>query len=324
MKKDYIKIFKQFDAEINFSTSQAEDAHDTLAKCASQIHPSERDDEVVKKSKSKKLPVNNFDNMLEDNNYLQLNEPPSNRHRLIDITDLQYYREKFDYFMRKDIYSYSITISPKTSPLLKNKSLKQQSILLTNAIKSILGTYEINYCLTYEDYADRENLHLHGFITLPRLDDISKLKRELRTYFQMPPLKTRARDAFSKIDPCGYDMDSKNRWLGYCIKQMRYSIEQGWTPFFRIDDKFKISNTLRKPKLKKDKMITIEEVPQCFINIKDYEPQNELEEYNNSPHIEIESEADTTEDEMDEETKKEYAEYIRLSNKFNKYSKNMT
>lgn len=181
------------------------------------------------------------------------------------IDDLTFYRSKMDYFLRNDVYSYALTISPRSSPLINNKSLIIQSQILYITIKNVLSSYDCNYWLTFETYADYNDLHLHGFITFPSLQVLKEFRKGLREAFKMPKLKPKTKDSLTDVKPNGYDKESKERWSGYCVKEMRYSMENGFYPFYRINDAFKVSNRIAKPKAIREPII-IEDVPQFNLN----------------------------------------------------------
>lgn len=164
-----------------------------------------------------------------------------------------YYISKLKHWTNDPMpFSYSITISPKSSPILKNKPLTTQYMLLSNILKGILSEFKINYFLTFETYVDGTDLHCHGFFTISKLTDLPKIKKEIRSKLNIS-LKEKG---IKKKDVCNYfrlmgaDEDSIKRWTGYCYKEMNYMVNNNFSPIYRYDHTFNICSKVSIPKTK--------------------------------------------------------------------------
>lgn len=161
------------------------------------------------------------------------------------------YMSKLKYWTTEpNPFSYSITISPRSSPILKGKNLDTQYTLLSNILKGILSEFKINYFLTFETYSDGADMHAHGFFTISKLTDIPKIKRSIRNHLNIS-LKEKGikkKDVCNYFKLMGYDDDSHKRWTGYCYKEMNYMINNNYTPIYRYDSTFNICSTVSKPR----------------------------------------------------------------------------
>lgn len=162
-----------------------------------------------------------------------------------------HYIGKMLYFDDSSIYSYSFTVSPKSSPAIKDMTLKAQYNFMVNSLKDILSRYNINYYITFELYEDNFDMHCHGFLTFSRLVDIANIKRDIRAIYKMPKLKQGEKNILCHIKPIGYDEDQQKRWIGYCYKDLTFMCKNDFTPMYRILDGMKVSDTVSVKKTNK-------------------------------------------------------------------------
>lgn len=245
---------------------------------------------------------------------------------------------------------YAFTISPKSSPLLKNKSIKAQYVLLVNYLRNTLPLYGNKYISIFETYSDNINLHCHGMLCFRTLDDIVKFKRDARQHFNIK-LKERETDKLTHVKQLGYDLEARCRWIGYCYKELRWAIKNELMPIFRWDDEY--IKPLEHPKPKRGctqeyaEALSVEQQRQIFnedpssflrmqekmkeITLESYSDTRSIRkksmgarEYNNwasaldfiEPEEEIETEDSSEEPDKFEEL--EYLQYMRLKDKFEK------
>jgi len=57
------------------------------------------------------------------------------------------------------------------------------------------------------------------------------------------------------VKSIGYDEQAQRRWIGYISKEMKYMIEQGFTPIYRWDDEHVEPIKCTNNKLKKESII---------------------------------------------------------------------
>lgn len=160
-----------------------------------------------------------------------------------------HYISKKLYFDNSQIYSYSFTVSPRSSIAIKDLSLKQQYDFMLNSLKAILSKYIINYYITFELYEDNHDMHCHGILTFSKLTDIANIKRDIRTVYRMPKLKQGEKNALVHIKPLGYDEDQQKRWIGYLYKDLDFMCKNDFTPMYKIIEGYKVSDTIIKPKM---------------------------------------------------------------------------
>jgi len=214
------------------------------------------------------------------------------------------------------VFPYAVTISPKSSPLLKKQPLLTQYSILSNYIKQTLPLYSNKYFFTFETYSDNENIHCHGFVNFRILQDIKKFRQDCRQSFNII-LEPHSKDILTHVKLVGNDPTARHRWIGYLYKEMEWSIQNYIPPIYRWDDAF--VKPIEHPK--KTKKTIVEPVPIAqYIQINNTEPLREFHIgsiYNrepDEPYI-MESETDS---EPEVETTREYLEYLRLKSKFEK------
>lgn len=217
----------------------------------------------------------------------------------------------------KDINSnvYAFTLSPKSSPILKNKPLKTQYDYLCNYLKHTLSLYGNKYISIFETYADNENLHCHGMISFRTLEDIKKFRKDARTHFNIK-LKERESDKLTHVKQLGFDTEARCRWIGYCYKELKWAIENNLNPIFRWDDLYIAHVEHPKPKTKKH---TIDLFTPPIIQLTKSQERQEYIDWKNSMAQEI-YDIESEEEEQTEEPQdiQEYLLYLKLKSKFEK------
>jgi len=209
-------------------------------------------------------------------------------------------------FESKNVYPYAVTLSPKSSPLLKNKSLKAQYDILHNYLCQTLSLYCNKYFFTFEIYSDNINMHCHGLMEFRTAMDIKKFRKDAREFFNIK-LKEREQDRLTHVKLLGNDEEARQRWIGYCLKEMKWSLINGHNPIFRWDDAYIKTIEHPKPNRKQIQLTPREPIVRIMVP---------------STHkvyvetvMELESEE---EDEPEQQTTREYLEYLRLKSKFEK------
>lgn len=207
------------------------------------------------------------------------------------------------------VFPYAVTISPKSSPLLINKPLTTQYSILITYIKQTFPLYCNKYFFSFETYSDNVNIHCHGFVNFRTLQDIKKFRKDCRQSFNIQ-LKPHSKDNLTHVKLIGNDETARKRWIGYCYKEMEWSVINDIPPIYRWDDGY--VKPIEYPK--KNKIIT-SVADMSFININSRQQFDPSMYYTGCDHntSESESESDT-----EHETTKEYLEYLRLKSKFEK------
>lgn len=218
------------------------------------------------------------------------------------------YLERLLEWEKNSVFPYAVTISPKSSPHLQNKPLKTQYNLISTFIKQTMPLYSNKYYFTFETYADNINIHTHGFVNFRTLEDIRSFKKSNRQHFNIS-LKPRERDCLTDVKLLGNDEDARRRWIGYCYKEMYWSVKNDIPPIYRWDDLY-VSHITHPRKKKISKSIIYEPI------IIDSISRHSIRPPTRPPIIEdeLESEEETTK-EINESTK-EFLEYLRLKVKF--------
>lgn len=218
------------------------------------------------------------------------------------------------------VFSYSFTISPKSSHVLKNKSLRFQYELISNFIRMMLPKYSNKYFVVFELYADNENMHCHGFTQFRTLDNIKLFKREVRLYFNLQTDDSRKKAPLTHVKSIGYDPDAQKRWIGYLSKEMAYMTRERYTPIYRWDD------MTVPPILQKSKPVKIKR----FLPVQPAYPDPHwvllnLQHFhgftNALPlrfHHQNDDELESEEEEEEEEDFTDYTLYLNLKKKFEK------
>lgn len=153
------------------------------------------------------------------------------------------FMSKLAHWTNENKFCYSYTISPKSSPKLKNKTLQFQYDFLSNSVKDILSKYDCNYYFVFEIYSDNENMHMHGFITFPTASSITSIKKEMKMLFGIKSEKGK-KDRLNLIKSMGHDQDLHQRWTGYCYKELIYGIKNGYKPIYRYNELYRTTNTV--------------------------------------------------------------------------------
>lgn len=152
-----------------------------------------------------------------------------------DESSLSFYINQLRRWEASSVFPYSFTLSPKSSPLLKNKSSHQQYSLIQSWLRQVLPLYSNKYFMTFETYSDNVNLHVHGFMQFRILDNITKFKRDAKQHFNIK-LQKREKDPLTHIKLIGNDFDQRKRWIGYIYKEMQWALKNHLNPIFRWDD----------------------------------------------------------------------------------------
>lgn len=121
-----------------------------------------------------------------------LGETMPNKIHMFNDTDLFIY--KYNKYFNE--YSFELTISPKSSPLLteracahcvrtKIKSLSDQEELIIKLISEITNEFKINILGTIELYKDNIHLHTHSIINNMKKSKLNKLKKKIYQYYSL-------------------------------------------------------------------------------------------------------------------------------------------
>jgi len=209
-------------------------------------------------------------------------------------------------FESKNVFPYAVTLSPKSSPLLKNKSLKAQYDIIHNYLCQTLSLYCNKYYFTFEIYSDNVNMHCHGLMQFRTANDIKKFRKDARQFFNIK-LKEREQDRLTHVKLLGNDEDARKRWLGYCLKELKWSLTNGHNPIYRWDDEEVKPIEHPKPNRKHTKLIELER------------PVYIIAPSTHKRYVEAVMELESEEEEQSEEQDGyEYSEYLRLKSKFEK------
>jgi len=219
----------------------------------------------------------------------------------------RHFIERLLQFESKSVFPYACTISPKSSLILKNKSLKSQYEILVNYIRQTMPLYSNKYMFIFEIYDDNINMHTHGFVNFRTAMDIKKFRKDARQFFNIK-LKEREQDRLTHVKLLGNDEIARQRWIGYCYTEMEWALKNNFIPIYRWDDEYIKPIQHAKPQ-RAHSQAFIDLEPTCYIMTKSTHKQY-VETYR-----ELESESD---DESEQETSKEYLEYLRLKSKFDK------
>lgn len=129
--------------------------------------------------------------------------------------------QKFDNFIKCNNFLHAFTISPKSTPLMKNKNLKQQRDILITCIKVSICSLDIDYFVFFEIYSDNENIHCHGFLSSKYISHIETFKKNVRKHmWKGEKHDRRGKCPLIQTDQQGIDNESVKRWRNYCIKDI--------------------------------------------------------------------------------------------------------
>lgn len=244
------------------------------------------------------------------------------------MDSINYYISHLCRWHTPSVFPYSFTLSPKSSPLMKGKSISQQYSILVAYLKQTLPLYSNKYFMTFETYTDNINLHVHGYMQFRTIDNIKKFRKDAREHFNIK-LKQREKDPLTHIKLIGNDEEQRKRWTGYLYKEMVWAIKNNLNPICRWDDEFIEPITVFKQK-KPTKysmsdilpIITLErdeaaEARIALIHL--YAPNTNIHKTQEAP-IELESETD---DEPESDFYEDYNLFLRLKNKYEKNLKNI-
>jgi len=206
---------------------------------------------------------------------------------------------------KPSVFPYALTISPKSSPLLKNKSIKAQYDIMTAFMRQTFPKYCNKYFTTFELYHCGEYIHAHGLINFSTLESIKVFKKEVKQFFNIQTKKGET-DKLNHVKLLGNDDEARKRWMGYMLAEMSYSVKLEFPPIFRWDD------TYFKPLALPKKTKSIFYIPDMtFIKVIEQPPYKrpEVEEI----VMESESEEDAPYEDFNHT---EYLEYKRLKEKY--------
>lgn len=150
-----------------------------------------------------------------------------------DSPDYEFYKSKLMLFQESKKITYAFTVSPQSTPLMRNKKPLQQVDILKRIVNEVCDQYEASYICCYEFYSNMSDIHLHGFliVTVKHIDDI---KRDLRKilYRNKPPLNEKLAAIPVQIKRQGIDM--RAGWVDYCSKDLKFMIKNNMYPFYKI------------------------------------------------------------------------------------------
>jgi len=157
--------------------------------------------------------------------------------RTPDFTsNMIYYADHLLRWHTNKIFPYSFTISPKSSPLIRLKKPLEQYQFMVNFLRQTLSKYSNKYFVTFEMYADNENIHCHGFTQFRTIDNIRLFRKEVKQFYNLTTDKNKKVSPLTHVKSIGYDEDAQKRWIGYLSKEMEYMIKESFTPVYRWDD----------------------------------------------------------------------------------------
>lgn len=162
-----------------------------------------------------------------------------------------YYADHLLRWHTNKLFSYSFTISPKSSPLIRQRKSLEQYQFMVNFLRQCLPKFSNKYFVTFEMYADNENLHCHGFTQFRIIDNIRLFKKEVKMFYNLNQDRNK-KAPVAHVKSIGYDEDAQKRWIGYISKEMEYMIKESFTPIYRWDDDeiIKITTPGKSKKLK--------------------------------------------------------------------------
>lgn len=146
----------------------------------------------------------------------------------------EFYKEKCHNFINCNNQLYAFTLSPKSTPLMKHKSIVQQRAIVIKVLDEVFTEYEIDYFIVFELYKDLENIHCHGFIQIKYITHIAKIKRDLRQkFYKGNPPTTHKKCPLTHIQSQGIDNESRERWNEYLFKEQDEMIRNAYPPIWR-------------------------------------------------------------------------------------------
>lgn len=232
--------------------------------------------------------------------------------------NLMPYIERLLQWESNQVFPYACTISPKSSPLLRNKPLSIQYGILAAYIKQTMPLYSNKYFFTFETYSDNVNLHIHGFVNFRTLEDIRKFKRENRQMFNIT-LKPKQKDCLTHVKLIGNDETLRQRWIGYCYKEMAWSIKSDIPPVYRWDDAY--VKPIQHPNKKKKNIVKYESLP--FVRSFEEHPlRKEYLEWKKKQPLMFHYN-NTELEEAEESSEEDYSDYTLYLNLKQKYEKNL-
>jgi len=148
--------------------------------------------------------------------------------------DLEFYKSKFQMFKDYDKETYALTISPQATPLMKNKTPRQQEEILKRILIEAIDEVEASVVSSFEFYSNMSDIHLHGFLTVKKVKDIDYIKRYLRNiiFRGKPPTDPRRLAIPVQIKKQGRDM--RAGWFDYCLKDAPFMIKNNMLPVYKI------------------------------------------------------------------------------------------
>lgn len=148
--------------------------------------------------------------------------------------DLEFYKSKLQLFQNYDKETYALTISPQSTPLMKNKTPIQQEEVIKRILIEAIDAVDASVVGFFEFYSNMTDIHLHGFITVKKVKDIDYIKRHLRNilFRGKPPTDARRLAIPVQIKKQGRDM--RAGWVEYCLKDAPFMIKNNMLPVYKI------------------------------------------------------------------------------------------
>jgi len=147
--------------------------------------------------------------------------------KAIDTSTLDYNKKLLELFTLRNNKLYAVTISPKCSRLTIDKDITRQSQLLRNIFRTVEEKHNVKYMMFIEIYKDLENIHLHGFMEINTVKEVTQVKK---TLFEL--IRQRKREAKETYKPLldfdqqGIDNESVARWTKYILKEQETNIRE--------------------------------------------------------------------------------------------------
>lgn len=149
--------------------------------------------------------------------------------------DLEFYKSKLQMFQHHSEETFALTISPKNTPLMKNKKPFEQQEIIRRLLFEAVDAVDASVVGFFEFYSNLTDIHLHGFLTIKKvLKDVDYIKKHIRNalYRGKPPKDARLCAVPVQIKKQGRDM--RAGWVEYCLKDAPFMIKNNFLPIYKI------------------------------------------------------------------------------------------
>jgi len=152
-----------------------------------------------------------------------------------ELNDFDFFKAKAELFKNSLKNTYALTVSPQSTPLMKNKKPLQQVEILRRVVSEACDKFDASYLCYFEFYSNMTDIHLHGFLIVRLVKDIDEIKRHIRSALYRGNLpKDRIRlQVPVKVTP-QKEISYRTGWIDYCLKDCAFMIKNNIIPFYKI------------------------------------------------------------------------------------------